>query len=112
MSKCVDKLEYYFWNIVERLPHIWYFIRNIFSNIWNEIRYYVSEIWEVLPDILLILIPILFVIGNVAMLICGAIALNGGLYIIVGGSISMVVLGSLCGIIPILFLTIKLATGR
>lgn len=89
-------------------------IKNILIVVWNNIRYYVSEIWDILweviiPFIFMILIPISFVLGNIAMLICGAIALNGGLNIIPAGSISMVVLGSLCGIIPILFLTIKLA---
>lgn len=112
MSKCVDKIEYYFWKFVEKLPHIWYFIRNIFSNIWFEITYYLSEIWEIILNVSIVLIPISFVLGNIAMLICGAIALNGGLNIIPAGSVSMVVLGSLFGIIPILFLTIKLAIGR
>lgn len=49
-----------------------------------------------------VLLNSFFVLGNIAMLVCGALGISGHLNINLGGSIAMVVLGAIFG--GILFL--------
>lgn len=55
--------------------------------------------WEIILEIM---ISIIWTLGNIAMLICGALGISGHLDINLGGSIAMVVLGSLFGGLPFL----------
>lgn len=57
--------------------------------------------------IIIIVLNMLFVIGNIAMLICGALGAAGQLNINLAGSITMIVLGSLFGAVPFLRSLIK-----
>lgn len=57
--------------------------------------------------IIIIVLNMLFVMGNIVMLICGALGVAGHLNINLAGSITMIVLGSLFGAVPFLRNLIK-----
>lgn len=57
--------------------------------------------------IIIVILNTLFVMGNIAMLICGALGAAGILNINLVGSIIMIVLGSLFGAVPFLRNLIK-----
>lgn len=64
---------------------------------WND--YDDTKWWE---WVFIIMFALAWILGNVAMLVCGSLGLSGILDINFGGSIAMVVLGALFGGIPLL----------
>lgn len=67
---------------------------------WND--YEETKWWEwLLIIIIIIFFYLIWILGNIAMLVCGSLGIVGILDINLGGSIAMVVLGSIFGAWPI-----------
>lgn len=55
---------------------------------------------DIIATIIALILVSLWILGNIAMLVCGALGISGHLNINLGGSIAMVVIGSLFGGMP------------
>lgn len=62
---------------------------------------------DIIATIIAIIIVTTWILGNLIILICGALGISGHLDINLVGSISMIVIGSIFGVLPLLKIILR-----
>lgn len=57
---------------------------------------------DIIATIIALILITIWILGNIIILICGALGISGHLNINLGGSIAMIVIGSFFGALPLL----------